>query len=187
MDNFEKVERLVEKANVSYKDAKAALDEAGGDLLDAMLILERQGKVNGPAKPEYVSGKEEQSQYKDVSEAVQNSERTEKSSAFKGIGDFFRKAFRYLADNSLKVMRKDNIIINLPLWLSAIIILFTWHVIWILVIVSLFFGFRYSIDGKNNSKVVNDIFDQASDIAGNVKESFQSKDDKEQKDPDENK
>ena len=39
MDNFEKVERLVEKANVSFEDAKAALDEANGDLLDAMILL----------------------------------------------------------------------------------------------------------------------------------------------------
>ena len=34
---------------------------------------------------------------------------------------------------------------------------------------------RYSIEGKNDSKAVNTILDQASDIADNVKESFSSK------------
>ena len=63
MDNFEKVERLVEKANVSFEDAKAALDEANGDLLDAMIILEKRGKVKGPEQSEYVSGKSEQTEY----------------------------------------------------------------------------------------------------------------------------
>ena len=163
MDNFEKVERLVEKANVSFEDAKAALDEANGDLLDAMIILEKRGKVKGPEQSEYVSGKSEQTEYANVSEAVRESARTDKGEAFKGVGGFFRRIFRYLSDNSLRVAKNGNDIINLPLWLSAIIILFTWHVIWIVILVS------------NDSKAVNTILDQASDIADNVKESFSSK------------
>ena len=175
MDNFEKVERLVEKANVSFEDAKAALDEANGDLLDAMIILEKRGKVKGPEQSEYVSGKSEQTEYANVSEAVRESAKTDKGEAFKGVGGFFRRIFRYLSDNSLRVAKNGNDIINLPLWLSAIIILFTWHFIWIVILVSLFFGVRYSIEGKNDSKAVNTILDQASDIADNVKESFSSK------------
>ena len=175
MDNFEKVERLVEKANVSYKDAKEALDEANGDMLDAMIILENRGKVKGPEKQEYVSGPEEKSEYKDVSQAVKDSSKTEKGAAFKGIGDFFRRVGRYLVDNSLKISRNGNLLINLPLWVTAIIILFTWHIVWIAIVISLFFGFRYSIEGRNDSKAVNKILNQASDIAGDVKESFTSK------------
>lgn len=180
MDNFEKVERLVEKANVSFKDAKEALDEANGDMLDAMIILEKRGKVKGPEQSEYVSGKTEKAEYKDVSEAVKESARADKGEAFKGVGGFFRRIFRYLTDNSLKVSRNGNEVINLPLWIAALIILFTWHVIWIVILVSLFFGMRYSIEGKNDSKAVNTILDQASDIADNVKESFSSKEPKEQ-------
>ena len=43
---LEQVERLREKADVSYEQAKAALEEAGGSLLDALILLERQGRVN---------------------------------------------------------------------------------------------------------------------------------------------
>ena len=46
MDEFEKVEKLRQRANVSYEEAKKALDEANGDVLDAMLALEAQGKVS---------------------------------------------------------------------------------------------------------------------------------------------
>ena len=49
MEMIEKVERLRERADVTYEEAKAALEEASGDLLDAMVILERMGKVRGPA------------------------------------------------------------------------------------------------------------------------------------------
>ena len=41
MEMMEKVERLREKANVTYEEAKAALEETGGDLLDAVVLLER--------------------------------------------------------------------------------------------------------------------------------------------------
>ena len=40
MDELEKVERLRKKADVSYEEAKQALEECGWDLLDAMVLLE---------------------------------------------------------------------------------------------------------------------------------------------------
>ena len=46
MTNFEMVEILRDKANVSYEEAKAALENSNWDLLDAMLLLEKEGKVN---------------------------------------------------------------------------------------------------------------------------------------------
>ncbi|MCR5183062.1 MAG: hypothetical protein K6D56_08615 [Clostridia bacterium] len=175
MDTFEKVERLVEKANVSYEDAKAALEEAKGDLLDAMIILEKRGKVQGPEKSEYVSGPEQKSEYKDVSEAVKESSKTEKGAAFKGVGGFFRRAFRYLVDNSLKLSRNGSLLVNIPLWAAALIILFTWEFIWIAIVISLFFGFRYAIEGKDDSGTVNKVLNQASNIADDVKENFAKK------------
>lgn len=175
MDNFEKVERLVEKANVSYEDAKAALEEAGGDLLDAMIILEKRGKVKGPEKSEYVAGPEVKTEYKDVSEAVKKSSQTEKGAAFKGVGGFFKRAFRYLVDNSLRISRNGNMLINIPLWAAAIIILFTWEFIWIAIVVSLFFNFRYAIEGKDENGTVNKVLNQASNIADDVKENFTTK------------
>ena len=36
MDEFEKIEKLRTRANITYEEAKAALDEANGDLLDAI-------------------------------------------------------------------------------------------------------------------------------------------------------
>ena len=45
MTNFEMVEMLRQKANVSYEEAKAALEQANWDLLDAMVLLEKDGKV----------------------------------------------------------------------------------------------------------------------------------------------
>ena len=49
MTELEKVEKLREKANVSFAEAKEALDNTGGDILDALIYLEKQGKSTIPA------------------------------------------------------------------------------------------------------------------------------------------
>ena len=41
MTNYEMVELLRQKANVSYEEAKAALEASDWDLLDAIVLLER--------------------------------------------------------------------------------------------------------------------------------------------------
>ena len=45
---LEQVERLGEEANVSYGQAKAALEYSGGNLLDALIYLEEQGVIPRP-------------------------------------------------------------------------------------------------------------------------------------------
>ena len=72
MDNFEKVEKLVEKAGVSYADAKRALEQASGDLLDAMIILEQDGKTAAPEQPSFSTKYEQQAQYVSVATQVEN-------------------------------------------------------------------------------------------------------------------
>ena len=50
---LEQVERLREKANVSYGQAKAALEYSGGNLLDALIYLEEQGVIPRPEETYY--------------------------------------------------------------------------------------------------------------------------------------
>lgn len=45
MDNLKKVEKLMERADVSYEEAKAVLEECDWDVLEAVVKLESQGKL----------------------------------------------------------------------------------------------------------------------------------------------
>ena len=47
MERMDKVEKLREKTGVTYEDAKAALDACGWDMLDAVVYLEKLGKLSG--------------------------------------------------------------------------------------------------------------------------------------------
>jgi len=46
MDNYQKVEQLVNKTGCSYEDAKAVLEECGWDMLDSVIKLEKEGKIS---------------------------------------------------------------------------------------------------------------------------------------------
>ena len=45
MDNYQKLEQIVNKAGCSYEDAKAVLESCDWDMIDAIIILEKEGKV----------------------------------------------------------------------------------------------------------------------------------------------
>ena len=47
MEKHEMAEKLVEKCGISYEEAGNVLREANYDLLEAMIILERRGKMGG--------------------------------------------------------------------------------------------------------------------------------------------
>lgn len=170
MVDFEKVEKLVQKANVSYEDAKNALEAANGDMLDAIIALEKAGKVNSQAS--FTTTSPESSPYKDVPAVVDQTNKTEGKSFFKDLGAAIKRGFRYTVDNSVRVVRNDVEVIKLPLWISIIAMLAAWELLLIVIVISLFFDCRYSVVGKDNANEVNRVIDQASTFAGKVKDSW---------------
>lgn len=60
MDNLEKVEKLREKTGVSYEEAKAALEATNYDVLDAIIYLEKNGKVKAPEVTSYTTEQAQQ-------------------------------------------------------------------------------------------------------------------------------
>ena len=165
MDTFEKVEKLREKANVSYEEAKAALDEAGGDLLDAMILLEKQGKAE--AKKESYSTKEEQTDIVVVDEP----EKSEKKRG-NAFTDKLKVLWHKSCENYFVMERNEETIINLPIWVFLIIVICTWQVTLVAMIVALFFGCRYSFKGADEMKAANNVCDKVTEAAEKVKEEY---------------
>ena len=74
MDQLEKVDKLRERANVSYEEAKEALEASNWDLLDAMVYLEKHGKAEPPEQETASSASQETPQYVSVKEKVEEQE-----------------------------------------------------------------------------------------------------------------
>ena len=165
MDTFEKVEKLREKANVTFEEAKAALDEANGDLLDAMILLERQGKA--ATQKETYSTKEESTEVL-VVDQPENKEKKHGNAFTDKVKALWHKS----CENYFVIEREDKVMLNLPIWVFIIILIFSWHVTIVAMIVALFFGCRYSFKGVDEMKTANTVCEKASEAADKVKEEY---------------
>lgn len=174
MDEFEKVEKLRTRANVSYEEAKEALNASNGDLLDAMIYLEKQGKTATEAA--YVSAPLAQNPFKSESNgsadaADKKAKRAEAAGKVKG---FIKKVACVLRDNTFVVERKGNVLFTLPAWALAIIIVLLWHVSLPAIVIALFFGVRYRFEGKDDLSKVNNVMNKAGEAADSVIDTFKN-------------
>ena len=162
MDEFDKIDKLKQRAGVSYAEAGEALRACDGDLLDAMVYLERQGKVNTPEQPSYSTSSEEQTSYENVPEAVERS-RTENSDPSFGeqLGHLLKTALQKSLDNFLVVSHRGEEKFRVPILVLILAFLFFNVFAVIVLVVSLFFDVRYNFTGKDDLSSVNKVMDEA--------------------------
>ncbi len=94
MVTLEQVEKLREKTNISYDEAKAALEKTNGDILEAIINLEKENRIPAPEGGGYYNSRRVQ----------QNSESDYREKEFKGesqkddgscFGDLVGKFFKW--------------------------------------------------------------------------------------------
>ncbi len=166
MDNMEMVDRLREKTDLSYEEAKALLEEANWDLLDAMVLAEKRGRTR--------SFKEESWQEKSSSYQKEARENGKKKGNHMGAKAAVKKFFGILTHNSLRVVMNEKTVMVMPAWVFAILLLFSWKLLVPLMIVGLFFGMKYFFEGRDNLDKANEFMDKASDIADEMKSGFEA-------------
>ena len=172
MDNMQMVEKLREYADVTYEEAKAALDEANGDLLEAVILLERQGKTKKPEQSTYTTKAEEQPQYQDVRERIEQQEKKASDGFGRKTGRAVKKMVNILRRNFFQVTRSDNLLFQMPVWVFALILLFFWETVIPVMLISLFFGVRFSFTGEDDLSSANDFMEKAGDMADEVRNEF---------------
>ena len=57
MVTLEQVEKLRQRANISYDEARAALEKTDGDILEAIINLEKENRISAPEGGGYYSSK----------------------------------------------------------------------------------------------------------------------------------
>lgn len=172
MDNFEKVDKLREKANVTYEEAKAALENSNWDMLDAMIYLEKNGKIKEDKRAEYTTKTE-----KCIGEVV--NDKTDRKSNFKESMHRFAKWCSHILEmgntNSFCVERNGKEVFRLPVTVLVLLLLFAfWGVVPILII-GLFLNMRYHFEGPDMHAVdldINKAMNTAADTAENIKSEF---------------
>ena len=169
MDKLEKIERLRERANVTYEEAKDVLELAGEDVLDAMILLEKQGKVKQPQQSTYSTSYEKQEDYIRVKDKVEE-QRLAAPSFGKTIGRVARIVIQFVIHSSFHISRRGRNIITVPSWVMALVLIGIWKFAIPAFIISLLFGIRYSFEGKDGEKTdaANRFLNKAGKFADDV-------------------
>ena len=176
MTELEKVEKLREKADVSFSEAKEALDASNGDILDALIYLENCGKAVIPAGGGFFSGdrasySERQPQPEHETDAKANTESF--GDMLKRFGRFCLMVIRKGNRNFLEASKDGAQMFSCPVTIVVLFLLFFFWVTVPLFIISLFFGLRYRFRGSELGKEsVNRVMDNASGVVDEVKKSF---------------
>ena len=176
---LEMVERLKEKADVSYTQAKEALEYSGGNLLDALIYLEEKGAIPR-AEDAYYSTKSENPPPPPPAEPLPAQLPAKKQKIPKqprsgrgGARRFFNTLRRWLIDNELEIWRKEQPVTALPVLILALLLISAFWVTLSILVLGLFLGFRYRFSGPdlerdNLNGVIGDLADTASDLGHRV-------------------
>ena len=169
MTEYEMVEKLAGRMNVSLEDAKAALEQCDWDMLDAALLLEQ---THGEApRPEGEAARA----YSTRQEAPQEDWETTSQTGWRDvagkIGRGIARVVEIGSGNSFVVSRDGKEVLKLPVIALALLLLFAFYVTVPLLIVGLFARFRYSFSGPELGREdVNRAMDKAADAADEVRE-----------------
>ena len=108
MDTMEKVEALRKKANISYEEAKNVLEQANGDLLDAMVILERQSKINKPETEIVIREETDENTVETTSEAAKNESSKQTKEPKEAPADSIGKKVKTIVEKVMQVTGQAN-------------------------------------------------------------------------------
>lgn len=179
MVTLQQVEELRKYADITFNEAKEALEETNGDILEAIINLEKKGRIEPPKNGGYYSTKDtgETGEQKS-SEAKAGTESTKKTSSgfsdlFQRFSAFIGKLFHQGNRNIFEVSKNGQSTMTLPVTVLVILLIFTFWITVPLMIVGLFFGYKYSFSGPELGKEeVNRTMDQVSDVVDNLKKEF---------------
>ena len=161
MDHYEMVETLRAKANVTYEEAKAALEASDWDMLDALVLLESEGKVNGA--PEFTTKEKDD-------ETRRPSRRSEVKGNLSKLGSWIKKMIALGNQNQFVISRKGSELVAMPITVMALLMVLVWPFSLIVLFAGFFLGTRYAFRGPDINATVNDFVNRAQEKTAMVVE-----------------
>jgi len=142
--SLELVEMLRDRARVSYEEARAALEKCEGDIVEALVYLEQQGKIKPPQPP---------------------------TTCMSGFGAKLKKWFKACNETKFIVSKNNDKIIDLSLTVVIIVTVFVPPLTLIGLLVALFTGFKIRLERPDSSDMqINKTFDDMSSAATKISE-----------------
>lgn len=153
MEEFEKIEELVRVTGVSFEEATNALRACDGNIVDAMVYLEKLGKLNSGAA-------------KTTSSSVDDKCRK----AFEDVKKPAGKFVDFMTKNKLNIKKGDDTFATVPVGAAAVLGLAAPIAI-PAAFVSMMCGYEYSFTGDQAGvDKANEVMGKAEEAAAKAKE-----------------
>ena len=174
MENLKLVDKLKNKADISYEEAKDVLEKSNWDILDAMLYLEEKGKVKKPSVSIfYTNENKERDKYIEV---INNNEKSnynkyKKDNTFEGVFELLCKVIDTCNNIFLEIKKEGIVFLKIPITVMILLLIFTFWIVIPLAIVGLFFDIEFSLSSKKiEVNKANNIFKSISENTRRLKE-----------------
>jgi len=135
--SLEKIDMLMERANISYKEAKETLERFDGDLVESIIYLESNEKVNYSKKTD--------SSFKGNFHSQRNHQQSE-------YAEKAKKGIKKLTKMSFVIEKKEKTLLNIPLLAAIILLIVTFPVFAVLALIPYLFGYEIQIYQANGKK-----------------------------------
>ncbi|MBI6012929.1 ubiquitin [Clostridium perfringens] len=177
MEKLKLVDKLKNKANISYEEAKDVLEKSNWDMLEAMLYLEAHGKVEKPSLSIFYTNESKES-YNENGEEVNLKEDTnennfENKNSFEGVFEAICKAIDTCNNIFIEIIRNSRVILKIPFTVLIVLLFFAFWIVIPLMIIGLFFNMEFLVSSKKiDVDKINKVFKETSKVVKDVKGKF---------------
>ncbi len=142
MEHFDMIEKLREKAGVTREEAADALNRADWDMLEALVLLEREGRIPPLTSSVVTASPAPGGQSGRMGGAAGGTDRS--VSVLERVKDIFLKSLAY----SFIVRRGGREVLFVPVLIGIVIALASFRLSAIALVLGLCFGCRYSVEKR---------------------------------------
>lgn len=174
MENLKLIDKLKNKTNISYEEAKDVLEKSDWDILDAMLYLEEKNKIKKPSVSVFYTNESKEG-YKNI-EVINNKEKNnynkyKKENTFEGFFELLCKIIDTCNNIFLEIKRENRGFLKVPITVMILLLTFAFWIVIPLAIVGLFCDIEFSLSSsKIEVNKANNIFKSISNNIKRLKE-----------------
>ena len=171
MENHKLIDKLKNETNISYEEAKIALEKSNWDILDAFVYLEENGKVQKPSVSVFYTNKYKENYIRSMvtnnKDQENNYSNTKKDNIFEGIFIKVCKIIDTCNNIFFEIKRENKVFLRIPVTVILVLLIFAFWIVIPLYIVGLFFDIEFSLSGKRVE--INKINHALKAISANIK------------------
>lgn len=152
MESHKLIDKLRNETNISYEEAKIALEKSNWDILDAFVYLEEKGKVQKPSVSIFYTNEYKESYNHNeiiINKGQENNyNNAKRDNTFEGIFVKVCKIIDTCNNIFFEIKKENKVFLKIPVTVIILLLIFAFWIVIPLYITGLFFDIEFSLTGK---------------------------------------